>query len=143
MEKKELIELFNQCSRFLHHKRGKRMGQNRILFHLFIHGDSSQKELQDFFRIKSGSMSEVVLKLETNEYITRYKSDLDQRKYMLRITEKGKKIIENIFEETFQEEEKLFGFLSDDECDSLGIILKKLINKWEINEDDFKPKGCK
>ena len=143
MDKKELSELFNQCNRYIHHKRGKRMGQNRVLFHLYMHGDCSQKELQDFFRIQSGSMSELVLKLENNNHIIRYKNESDQRKFMLRITDTGKRIIEDIFEETKLEEEFLFGFLSDEECDKLGSILRKLIDKWEIKEEDLRPGRCK
>lgn len=143
MDKIEVARLFHECSRYLHHRRGKKMSQNKVLFHLFMHGDLSQKELQDFFKIQSGSMSELVLKLESNGLIKRYKDELDQRKNMLSITLEGRKVIEAIFEETKQEETELFGCLSNEECENLANILNKLIIKWNITDDDNRTRRCK
>ena len=72
-----------------------------------------------------------ILSLENNELITRYKAIDDQRKNMLAITSKGKKIIEEIFEQTKKEETELFKFLSLEECIVLEKILSKLILEWE------------
>ena len=75
----ELSELIGKCNHHITHH-GKGRGQGKILKILARNGEMSQKDLQDMLEIQSGSISEVLAKLEDKGMITRTKSEDDKRK---------------------------------------------------------------
>ncbi|MBO5278421.1 MAG: MarR family transcriptional regulator [Lachnospiraceae bacterium] len=130
-ENKELLSLMELCGHFLYHRRGGKRGQTRILRLLYEHGEMSQRQLQDILDIKSGSLSEIVRKMETEGLILRQKHPEDRRNIMIRITEKG---IQTCLETTLhlQEEERiLFEALSRQEQQQLFYLLSKLLIDWK------------
>ncbi len=130
MIKKELLDDLQKCGHYLHSRKGKKFGQYRILLILSKQSGMPQKDLQDFLRIKSGSISEILFKMENSGLISRFKSAEDKRRTIVKLTEVGLKKVKELTEEYESENEELFNCLSDDECVILKNILGKLKSAW-------------
>lgn len=124
----ELSALLGKCGHHLYHKPYKGRGQGRILKILAKHEQLTQKELQEYLDIQSGSMSEIISKLEDRGFVIREKDENDKRKVILKITEEGKQKVENCSKE--DKTKKLYGALSEEEQDTLKTLLKKLLDSW-------------
>ncbi|MBU3805079.1 MAG: MarR family transcriptional regulator [Candidatus Cellulosilyticum pullistercoris] len=133
IEKHELLALMEKCGHFLYHRRGGKRGQGKILKILLTEGEITQKELQERLGIQSGSMSEIVLKLEGNGLICRAKDEADKRKIKLKITEEGKRFFEEKHKTKIEQEKKLFNALTKEEQVQLKVLLTKLFDDWESN----------
>lgn len=133
VEKHELLGLIERCGHFLYHRRGGKRGQGRILKILLTEGEMTQKELQERLGIQSGSMSEIVLKLEGNGLVYRTRDEADKRKIKLKITEEGKQFFEEKHRTKIEQEKKLFNALTKEEQETLKILLTKLFEDWESN----------
>lgn len=143
MERAELLRTLEQCGHFLYHRRGKRIGQYRILIILFREGKIPQRELQERLRIKSGSVSEIILKMEGFGYIRRTKDEADKRRILLELTELGMAKVKEALAENEREETLLFNSLTDEECEDLYGLLTKVYQGWkECYEEDLFGHGC-
>ena len=88
---RELNEKLMACSKYVKKSHGKYLTQSKVIELLEKHGQvMSQKELQDTLGIKSGSMSEIIIKLENKGSVEREKSEDDKRSNDVRRTEQGK-----------------------------------------------------
>ena len=134
-DKKEdnLLTLLGKCGHFMHHKRGGKRGQGKILTILAAHPGISQKELQEKLGIESGSMSEIVIKLEHKGLITRTKDETDKRMTNLLITELGLVLSKEVESRDTEEDNLLFGSLTEEEQEQLKALLKKMLQGWEEN----------
>lgn len=130
MERRELLDDLQKCGHYLHNSKGKKFGQYRILLILSKNPGMAQKELQDFLRIKSGSISEILLKMETNGLISRSKAQEDKRKVIIELTDLGLTKVKELTSEYEKENESLFNCLNDDECRQLKALLEKLKSAW-------------
>ena len=130
-----LFALIDRCNHFLHHKRGPRRGQIKLLSILAEHGEMNQKELQEILGIESGSISEIAIKMERKGLLSRINDESDKRMIKLRITEEGR---EKIKENKARSEEKSLAFnaLSEEEQDQLKELLQKLLKSWEESNKD-------
>lgn len=130
MERKELLDLIQKCGHFLHHQKGKKLGQYRILMILKKHEILPQGQLLDFLHIQAGSLSEILLKMEVKGLIVRTKDSKDKRRTLVKITQEGLAKVNTLIEEYETENEKLFYSLSDEECIHLHHILTRLYKDW-------------
>ena len=131
VNKDDLQSLLVQSGHFLHFKKNGKRGQRKILKILAEHNDVSQKELQDLLGIESGSMSEIVIKLEHKGLIKREKDKSDRRMSRIKITKNGLELAKEIEAVDVEYEKLLFTSLSVEEQEQLKTILKKLIQGWE------------
>ncbi|MDE7105554.1 MAG: MarR family transcriptional regulator [Anaeroplasmataceae bacterium] len=131
MERRELLGLLQKCGHFLHHQKGKKLGQYRILLILKNHPMLPQGELLDFLHIKAGSLSEILLKMESSQWITRTKDPKDKRRVLLELTESGLRKVNSLIEEYESENAILFSSLSDKECEELFDLLARLYKSWK------------
>lgn len=122
----ELSELIRKCNHYIVHYKGR--GQGKILKILAKQGEMSQKDLQDILEIQSGSISELLAKLEEKSLIVRTKSEEDKRKVIISITELGREKVANCG--CKNRAEKLYGGLSEEEKKELKFLLEKLMNSW-------------
>lgn len=136
MERELLLQYIKKSGHFLHHRKGKKIGQYRILVILYHRGSMHQTDLQHELKIQSGSMSEIVLKLENAGWISRRKDPMDKRKMLLELSENGKIKVLEILEDNEREEKMLLDVLSDEEVALLGQLMEKLLSSWE-EEYDF------
>ncbi len=129
-ENSELLGKMEKCGHFLYHRRGGKRGQGRILKILLTEGEKTQKELQDYLEIQSGSMSEIVLKMEESGLISREKDESDRRKVFIYIEDKGLEQEKEFIKYRMDYFKDLFKNASDEEIDSIlkGLkILEKFI----------------
>lgn len=134
-EKNELLMLMEKCGHFLYHRRGKKRSQGKILKMLLMNGEVTQKELQNYLGIQSGSISEIINKLESSKFILKEKDKEDKRKFKIKITNEGKDFFEENLKDNIEEEEKLFDCLEENEQENLEFILSKLLDTWKSNYD--------
>ncbi|MCQ4936666.1 MarR family winged helix-turn-helix transcriptional regulator [Anaerotignum propionicum] len=135
----ELMDQFFLVNRLMHryHHQKNRIaqkesfqGQGRILSLLLNHPGIRQKELSDWLDIRTQSVGEIIMKLETNGYITRTPSEKDRRAMCLYLTEEGVKAA-RFMEKNIHEAVKIFDCLNDDEKDHLHQYLFRIISKLE------------
>ena len=111
-------------------KRIQRYGLNptefAVLELLFHKGDQPLQQIGGKILLASGSMTYVIDKLEKKEYIKRVACADDRRVTLAQITEKGKKLIEQVFPAHKNEIDRLMSVLSEDEKEMAIEILKKV-----------------
>lgn len=132
---KPLLNVMEKCGHFLYHRRGGRRGQGRILQILMTEGEITQKALQARLGIQSGSMSEIVQKLEANSLICRQKDEKDRRQIKLKMTAQGEAFFKQHLRVNLEEERHLFDQLTKEEQAHLLILLEKLFLSWETHFD--------
>lgn len=131
MERKILLDLLQKCGHFLHHQKGTKFGQYRILLLLKKNTSIPQKDLLNCLHIQAGSLSEILLKMETQGLIQRTKDTSDKRKTLVHLTQKGLDKVEELMGEYQKENESLFASLTDKECETLYEVLRKLYYDWK------------
>ena len=129
-ENKDLLKTMEMCGHFLYHRRGGKRGQARILKLLIENGEMSQRSIQDILDIKSGSLSELVRKMEAENLISREKDEADRRNITIKITPKGIERAEENSQILKKQEQVMFNSLNDEEQEQLYTLLKKLIDDW-------------
>ena len=120
-----------QCGHYLHNNTGGRGGRAPILCYIHTHGgEAGQQQLLDTFDIKSGTLSEVLTKIEAAGYIERFKDDDDKRRQLVRVTEKGRERAEELIRERKAFEEQAFACLDATERDTLLSLLDRVVAHW-------------
>lgn len=131
-----LMIMLGKCGMILNNKHYGHHGRGRILKVLLEKGTITQSELQDIIDIRSGSLSEILSKMEDKELIVREKDENDKRKVRIEITKKGKEAILLKEEEHKNKAKELFNVINEQEQKQLEVILSKLIKAWKINHND-------
>lgn len=134
---RKLYKQIRTCGRLLHHQGGRKAGQHRILTNLYENGKMTQRELQDIIDIKSGSLSEILNKVESHGYIQRSKNEQDKRLMDLELTNSGKEaaILMNKQQEEFTQQ--IFVRLNEDEKEQLSMLLGKLLDDWKTSMNEL------
>jgi len=127
----DLLVLMEQCGHFIWHRMGGKKGQIKILKILSKNPEITQAELQSKLNIQPGSISEIMTKMENKGLITKTKDEEDKRKYVISITEKGKKNLCEHPRNDFAGKKGLFDVLDEQEQEELRRILSRLIENWE------------
>lgn len=127
----QIIKQLHQCGHFLYYKMVGTSGRTRILRALASHGELLQKDLQNRLNIKSGSISDTIIKLEKEGLIKRKKCEKDARNMKISLTELGKKE-GDIYVENFNKGvEDLTSPLTFDEKKDLIKLLEKTLDHWK------------
>lgn len=120
------------CGHYLHCNTGGRGGQIPILCKLEKNGgELSQHELQEMFEIKSGSMSEVLAKMEADGLIRRDRLDDDRRQMTAILTEKGHEQAKDHMARRHEFEAEAFSPLAEEEQRELLELLDKVASHWK------------
>lgn len=128
-----LMIMLGKCGMILNNKHCSHHGKGRILKVLLEEGTMTQSDLQNIIDIRSGSLSEILSKMEDKQLITRKKDKDDKRKVKIKITEKGKETILLKEEEHKNKAKELFNSIDEEEQKQLELILSKLIKSWKMN----------
>jgi len=102
-------------------------GAGRLLGYLADNGEMNQNQLANALDIRPQSLSEMLVKLESDGLILRTQSQSDKRKIIVSLTPPGKSRVSEYRERHRQEAEAFLTGLSDEEKDTLYDILKKLV----------------
>lgn len=89
----------------------------------------SQKEMQDKLDIQSGSISELISKLEKKELVIRQPDSADRRRMILFLTEKGREDVEAYSRQYENSVLSFFQVLDESEKKKLERILEKLLDQ--------------
>ncbi len=114
-------------------------GQGRILALLKLRPEISQKDLGYLLDMRPQSMGELLMKLERSGYITRTPSEEDRRILNIRLTEEGEKAAEQAGQRVDHGE--LFDCLTEEEQETLGILLGRIIGSLEQQLGDAQEEG--
>lgn len=140
-ENPSLLTALERCGHFLHHRRGGKHSQARILRILYDQENTassglSQLRLQQMLGIRSGSISEIIGKMEASGLIRKTRQPDDRRKICLALTDTGRKAYLQARQEQEQLDATLFYGLTNEEQEQLLILLQKLFQSWQ---DQFGP----
>lgn len=127
----QLMRSMRFSGHILYHYFSLKDSQSRLVFFLHKHGSMTQKELMTYLNIKSGSLSELVGKVEKNGLLEKVRSEEDKRNFVLKLTPLGvSKAIE--FEKNRDNNaELLFACLSEEEKNTLQELLDKIMASWK------------
>lgn len=103
--------------------------QGKILKILYKKGPMSQKEMQDKLDIQSGSISELISKLEKKELVIKQPDSADRRRMILFLTEKGREDVEAYSRQYENSVLSFFQVLDESEKKELERILEKLLDQ--------------
>jgi MarR family 2-MHQ and catechol resistance regulon transcriptional repressor len=97
-------------------------GVLEAIYHL---GPLSQSELGEKILKSNANLTTVVDSLEKKNLVVRNRAGEDRRKVTVHLTESGKELIAKVFPRHAQVVAKELEFLSEDDKESLGKLLKK------------------
>ena len=104
-------------------------GRGRLMNMLKENGELSQKEIAEKLDIRPQSLSELLVKMESDGLISRRQDKDDKRVIVVALTEKGEEQLVVLRQANREHAEKLFSPLTEEEKDALIAILKKLTQK--------------
>lgn len=133
----ETILLLRMCGHFLHYRMGGHSGQRRILFTLSKREEILQKDLQEILEVQSGSLSEIIIKMEADGLIQKVKSQKDGRHIVLKLTKQGLEKSKQFEIEYNQRVEQMLNCLSDKEKHQLHNLLETLTTHWKKIEKEW------
>ena len=107
----------------------KARGFGSILDVLTRRDGMTQAEIATTLDMRQQSVSESLEKLEKNGYIRREQSEENRRKALIYVTEEGREMQKELKARRDQMADAYFSCLSDQEKDTLFIILSKLSEK--------------
>ncbi len=117
-------------------KIGLHRTQHRVLMHIARHGKLfSQKSLAEHIGITPAAITGVLKKLESDGYIKRIQGS-DNRYNEVRVTELGRRVIENSFLLFTRLDTSLFEGFSDEELDGYIHCLEKIQDNIKKNFDN-------
>ena len=97
-----------------------------VLQFLYHKGEKTIQRIRERILVASGSTTYVVDNLEKKGYVIRKACDDDKRIYFVNLTDKGQKLITEIFPKHKENTKKLFGDFSEEEIIQLKRLLKKI-----------------
>lgn len=138
---KDLFILTNKLKRLLekrHQEHGLYPGQARVLIYLYRNKEkyTYQKDIENAFQIRGGTVTGIIDNLVKNGYINRKASTTDKRKKMIILTDKGEEIAIKGIKTNHGMEKDLNDLLNNDERLIFTTILMK-ISEW-IDKEEIK-----
>jgi len=127
----QLASLMRTLSKQLMRNSGKHPGKTRILRMLCQDGSLTQQEIQSRLDIQSGSVSEILSKMETLGLISRERHSKDRRKFVISITTAGRKDLVEHDIRRHKRQDARYGSLTPEEQDELIRLLSKLQEAWK------------
>lgn len=127
----KLAMRMRHCGHILWHQSGGKQSQKRILSILGRNEVMTQRELQEELDVKSGSLSEILGKIEAEGFITRQANTQDKRHIDVALTDTGKQAIQIHKQEKRKETKDMFSCLTEEEKEQLVGILHKLVHAWK------------
>ena len=128
----ELYHLMRACGHILYHSGASCTGQGRILHILDQEGAVSQKDLQERLNIQSGSISEILTKLEKEGLIERRRDEKDKRRMIVYLTDKGAEHAR--LYHAGRQEKDWFSALNAEQREQLRDLLQTLLDSWHDAE---------
>ncbi|NDO47000.1 MarR family transcriptional regulator [Clostridium sp. MD294] len=107
------------------------LGQPKVLDYLRENNGAMQKDIAKGCHIEPASLSTILNGMEKNGFITRNTDKQSRRNINIFMTEKGKKICEQIKQEFIEIESKALLHFSKEEIEQLTEYMMKIYNNLE------------
>ncbi|MCR5229470.1 MAG: MarR family winged helix-turn-helix transcriptional regulator [Solobacterium sp.] len=127
-----ITDYLHKCGYYIYHNSPGGQSQTQILLYLLKEGKVSQKELQEHMKIQSGSVSEVITKLENKGFIQRERDDADRRRVTVSLTKAGKNCAEH--RKNSGSHEICYPLLTEEQKDQLIQLLELTAEGWRQTE---------
>lgn len=137
----ELVKQLRQCGHFLHYRMGGKAGKRRILAALLEHGEILQRDLQDVLGVQSGSLSEMIIKMEAEGLVEKLRSKQDGRNLVLRLTPEGIVRAKSSQLEYNAQLEEMMACFSEGQMRELSGLLETMTTHWKEIEKGWDPSG--
>jgi len=131
---KQLHFISEAGNTFMHEKKQRLTGQQRVLAILRLEDGLSQSYLGEVLDLRPSSIAELLKKLENSGDITRKEDENDKRTKLVYLTANGrKKADDNASLKDADYSESFFSGLNDDEQQQFSIYLEKIADGWDDN----------
>lgn len=120
-------------------EKGLYYGQPPILKYLNEHKNATQKEIADYLHISAPSVATSLKRMEESGLVTRLESKTDARKNVLKLTKKGKELIEYADNLFLRIDDVTFNNFTVEELDMLISLLRRMNNnliEYSNREED-------
>ena len=108
-------------------------GQLHLLEYITSHPECSQKDIADRFALSKATVTKSVKRMIKNGIITRVVNPEDERKFMLKATEKGLELSKT-FISVFENVDKLtFKDFSEEEIEQFGRYMDRIMENLETD----------
>lgn len=121
---------------YLYHRFDSKGGQMRVLTALLEQPEMLQRELQDQLGIQSGSLSEIIIKMEAGGLLERVRSSRDGRHIVLKLTAEGIERGKYLRIRYGRQAERMMSCFSEEELGILHELLGRMLVHWEGVEND-------
>lgn len=118
-------------------------GQGRLIFLLANNEGVSQRELATLARVKPGSISEVLERLEKDQLVERWRDQQDRRIVRVKLTAKGQQVHLKNLRARQEFERQLLRNVSATERAAFVQVLQKIHREMTTHYGELMPKHCK
>lgn len=113
--------------------------QMDVLVYLKCSGEKEihQREIEHWFHLKNPTVTGLVNRLEEKGFLTRRTNPSDKRYRVIELTEKGNIVLDQMWEEAFQIDGRIYSCLSEDEERVLEELLERILNnlsEWKSKD---------
>lgn len=126
MDERELHAAMRVLAHSMHRMSDGRAGQGRLLGILLENDGITQRDLQDIVVVRSGSLSEVLGKLEANGLVERRASAEDRRMMRVFLTEQGAREARACAERRAEASAGVFDCLDEREKEQLLALVTRI-----------------
>lgn len=104
--------------------------QQEILFYLGFHEGEPihQREIEKWFRLKNPTVTGILNRLEEKGFIVRKTKENDKRFRMIELTEKSRCLMQEMCEEMWQMDDKIYSCMTAEERSQLSGLLERILN---------------
>ena len=104
--------------------------QQEILFYLGFHEGEPihQREIEKWFRLNNPTVTSILNRLEEKGFIVRKTKEDDKRFRMIELTEKSRCLMQEMCEEMWQMDDKIYSCMTAEERSQLSGLLERILN---------------
>ena len=108
-------------------------GQLHLLEYIVSHPECSQKDIADRFALSKATVTKSVKRMLKNGIITRVTNPEDERKFMLKATEKGEELEASFINVFKRVDELAFKNFSEEEIEQFNGYLERIMENLETD----------
>lgn len=104
--------------------------QMDVIFYLKFHENEKvhQREIEKWFRLKNPTVTGLLNRLEEKGFIIRKTNEADKRFRLIELTEKSRCMMEEMYMEMQQMDERIYSCMTGEERRQLSSLLERILN---------------
>lgn len=112
--------------------------QMDVLFFLKQHEgkEINQREIEKGLRLKNPTVTGILNRLEEKGFILRKTNPTDKRYRVIEVTEKSNRMLEEIGEELWEQDERICNCMTAEEQQILEELLERILNNMTENKEE-------